>query len=159
MRALGSIYLPKMSPDNSSLLPFNERVRQQELHRLEARVKELERDNSELRAKYVKALELLRAYKNQAQLVPASQHGSDMRNSDNPEAIPKDKVTSMWRDRLLRMNSISPRKEHPKKEDKPPDIFELAEALNSGEIRLEEPQIKAEHYHEKQADISPFRAA
>ena len=70
------------------------------------------------------------------------------RSSEQPlrDISPKAKKTNMWRERLLRMNSISPRKElrvesvSPKTVTCPDlpqnEVFQLAEKLNSGEFRL-----------------------
>jgi hypothetical protein len=89
-------------------------------------MEELERENAELRAKYAKALDLLRRYKQHVEL------NLSHAQPDEKEP-PQTKVTNMWRERLLRMNSLSPRKEPVRKQE---DVLELAAALNSGDFQL-----------------------
>ena len=128
--------LANMSTDPSipDLVPFAQRVKKQEAQRAERTIVELERENAELRRKYHKALELLREYKRRAELTA----GYPVVLEVEPlQQFSKEKPTSVWKDRLLRMNSISPRKEPRKpEEEKPVEVLELAEALNSGGIRL-----------------------
>lgn len=105
-------------------------------------IRELEQENSILRAKYAKALELLRRYKTQVEIgtLPLS---AKLPAGTDPESISvgKEKITNVWREKLLRMNSLSPRKEPTRLKTSEPifnrDVLDLAEALNSGDFRLD----------------------
>jgi hypothetical protein len=125
-----------MKKHNSGLMTFAQRVNDKAALRHERTIEELEEENSRLRAKYSKALFLLRQYKFQAErsTLPDPTRENDLSPTSVTEK--EQKVTNVWRERLLRMNSISPRKER-EIESRPVEVLELAEALNSGEIRLE----------------------
>lgn len=105
-------------------------------------IRELEQENSILRAKYAKALELLRRYKTQVE-IGTFPLGAQPPAATDPELTSggKEKITNVWREKLLRMNSLSPRKEPTRLKTSGPiqnrDVLDLAEALNSGEFRLD----------------------
>ena len=131
-----------MSTDENRFVPFVERVRSNGDQRRDHTIRELERENAILRAKYAKALELLRRYKARAETADSSQgeHGTTPADPE-PVADGKEKISNVWRERLLRMNSLSPRKESSRPKTSGHihnrEVLDLAEALNSGEFRLE----------------------
>ena len=132
-----------MSSEQSltELVPFAQRVKKQENERIERTLADLKRENAELRKKYHTALLLLREYKNRAEMAAAL-------TSEPTQQFYREKGASVWKDRLLRMHSVSPRKEPQRRsEEKPVEVLELAEALNSGEIKLD-------IHHVDQEDIS-----
>jgi hypothetical protein len=153
-----------MTQDDNGLMTFSQRVKMKESVRHGKTLAELEEENALLRAKYTKALLLLRQYKSRAEL--ALKGKDDFSENIFPEPIEagpigKEKVTNMWRERLLRMNSISPRKERtvePARDQKPIEVLELAEALNSGEIRLEPSTNQVEDSFEDISELLSFRS-
>ncbi len=131
-----------MSTDENRFIPFADRVRLSGDQRRDQMIRELEQENSILRAKYAKALELLRRYKTQVE-IGAFPLGEQAPTATDPESSSegKEKITNVWREKLLRMNSLSPRKEPTRLKTSGPihnrDVLDLAEALNSGEFRLD----------------------
>ena len=135
------------------LMTFSQRVALQK----DRTIVELEEENARLRAKYAKALSLLREYKCRTENTLTDR----VTAPQEPEA--GDKVKNMWRDRLLRMNSVSPRKGHQLKQeelslDKPVEVLELAEALNSGEIQLDKFNNEEDNFDEI-SELLAFRSS
>ena len=66
-------------------------------------------------------------------------------NDDQNQSVSKERVTKMWRDRLLKHRSRSPDKVY-QEETHNSDVLDLAKQLNSGEVRIgkKQPQVDVE---------------
>ena len=125
-------------------------------------IEDLQQENEELREKLGKALLLLSLYKGRCEqklneikhiedtspttiskrsLLSRYLDLSQQRIEDPPNrkpAIPKERVTNMWRDRLLKRNSQSPQKKAIEEPNN--DVLDLARQLNSRDVKVSKKQ-------------------
>jgi hypothetical protein len=125
-------------------------------------IEDLQKENKELREKLGKALLLLSLYKGRCEqklneikhiednspttiskrsLLSRYLDLSQQRNDESPNqkpSIPKERVTNMWRDRLLKRNSQSPQKKTIEEPNN--DVLDLARQLNSRDVKVSKKQ-------------------